>query len=210
MNRNVLNYELRQSLTFYDSEFTVYLSYNRVLNSILVLGNEIFLEADRVFKAFENLLDTKNDKKNAEELYRMTPVGQRLLLNKLIKEFIEVKSADGTDTGGVYFDIAQDINLVFESFFEVYGVDLQQEKEKMTWLKFNVLLAELPAECSLMRAIYSRTMRTPRRGDFKESNDYFAAKRFIAKYRLEKTEYDPEKVKKIQEIVAKQKFKSWL
>lgn len=209
MNRNVLNYELRQPLTFYDSEFTVYLSYNRVLNTILVLGNEIFLEADRVFKAFENLLDTKNDKKNAKELYRMTPTGQRLLLNELIKEFIEIKKADGTDMGGVYFDIVQDINLVYESFFEVYHIDLQQEKEKLTWLKFNVLLAELPAGCSLMRAIHSRTMKTPRRSDYKDSNDYYAAKRFIAKYRLEQTEYDPEKVKEIHEIVAKQKFKAW-
>ena len=129
----------------------LYASYDRILDFLSVLKMQDLDETDKESVAFAVLFGgTKLTGKEKQEA--MEKVRERLF-------------PDSGDGGGQKtFDFEQDKDAIYASFLQVYGIDLDEARGRLHWLRFVALLNGLfmGPKCPLSQLVHIRTRPVPK------------------------------------------------
>jgi len=206
---DILKHGIKEEILFYGRPYTLYFSFNRVLNSIFVMSNPVFLEEDKIKISFNNLFNYKSDSENRKKIDELSFDLKKMFIAYVFDMYVKEQDEKTyiVSPANPIFDIEQDIKLVYVSFVEAYNIDLSKENDKLSWRKFQTLLKELPPECALNRIIKQyRQAKPPRVEDFKNYDDYANARNNIKRYAIKSPAYDKEKIKYIQSVVQKRRL----
>lgn len=64
-----------------------------------------------------------------------------------------------------YYSLSHDAEYIFSSFFQAYGIDLIEEQGKLSWDKFQALLAGLPENTKFKEVVSIRAWKKPSKND---------------------------------------------
>jgi len=110
-----------------------------------LLGTELDLELEQQVKVFESLIDNFVHSQDKQE----APVD-------LEGNVMPVEKQKPS------YDLRHDESYIFTSFKQAYQMDLAEERGKLDWRKFKVLLRDLPDETKLKQIIDIRTRLYPK------------------------------------------------
>ena len=131
-------------------------AYDNILLMFEMFEDDTFLDFEKVGIAVEMLMgEIPEEIESDAQLYE--------LFKYLMKEFVDV-DVDNQDAQNEkkIFDFKQDAELIYASFFSAYGIDLEEQKGKMPWVKFIRLLRQLDDKTPFKKAIGYRVMKIPK------------------------------------------------
>ncbi len=101
------------------------------------------------------------------------------VLQQIFKQFI---NNDKAQKNKPTMDYIQDQSYIYASFLQAYGIDLTEQRGKMSWQKFKALIEGLPSNTKLREVIEIRARKIPKRTkhNSEEINSIIALKRHYA------------------------------
>lgn len=161
-----LAYPLVETTEIDGVEYKLNLSFDNVLRLIDMLGDKDLSDMEQIELGLMMLLgegiELDLDISQKEEVFY-----------QLFQETIgkEVEDAIPTDIEGnpmpqqendKTYDLKQDAEYIFASFYSDYGIDLFEMQGKLHWKKFKALLGGLTDGSKFLRVIEIRTMELPK------------------------------------------------
>lgn len=162
-------------ILYHGEKYPFHPYFNRVLTLLTeVFPSTILTDAEKVITTVEALSEA--------------PVCQDVFELILLELFPKVKHHSDQRT----MDFEQDAGLIYAGFKQAYGIDLFEERNKMDWRIFLVLVRGLPESTEFSRVVKLRCTKIPART--KNNSDYVdslvLAKRAVA---LDEPEEDVKK-----------------
>jgi len=139
-------------IKYKDREYQLNIAFNRMLKAIDLMEDEELEEWEKVQFVFDCFIDEKvnlniNDKSE--------------IVNKIfthLNSFTEEKKSTKNEK---VMDIKKDFEYIYSSFMKDYRIDLLEEFEKLSWLKFKALLNGLSKDTKMSEVIKIRTTKIP-------------------------------------------------
>lgn len=144
--------------------------FDTVLFVLDVLRSGGLLTADREQLAFRLLFGRR----------LMSQKKKRLLLEALLNDLHgEPKAPSGTPP---CMSFSQDADLIRAAFLQQYGIDLDQQRGRMSWKRFSALLSALTEQTEFVQVVQlrARPLPEPNQHNQKERMALIAAKQRIA------------------------------
>ena len=140
-------------IKYKDREYQLNIAFNRMLKAIDLMEDETLEEWEKVQFVFDCFIDEKvnlsiNDKSE--------------IVNKIFTHLNSFTEQKKTSKSEVVMDIKQDFEYIYSSFKKDYGIDLLDEFEKLSWLKFKALLNGLSKDTKMSEVIKIRTTKIPK------------------------------------------------
>lgn len=166
-----LNDPLVTSFSYNDREYPIDLSFDNVLDAFEVLEKKNLRDNEKAIICLELLLEEAFEGNEAVELW-----------NYVFEQFIEVKKKvpmeydlqgnplpvkEDDDDDERFLDLDQDVEHIYASFQQAYGMNLYEQQGKLHWKEFQSLLNGLPPDTIMQRIIQIR-MWKPSKGDSTE------------------------------------------
>lgn len=92
---------------------------------------------------------------------RKTLLERSEVVDVALRAFLPKDNANVSEDNQKSFDFNYDGSLIYAAFWQVYGIDLQQEREKLHFNAFLALLSALPSYTKLSDIIRIRTRPLP-------------------------------------------------
>ncbi|MBL1229951.1 hypothetical protein IW492_11975 [Enterococcus sp. BWB1-3] len=184
-----LAWGLNDEVEIAGNHYQLNLEFSSVLRWYEVFQNE---EESEHFKVLLALVMLGN---LTEEELEMIPWEQKEQLFTVIlkKIFGEVKNIAGENKdlmGNVlieerppetkYYDLIEDTPYIYASFRQDYGINLMEERGRMHWEEFSVLLSGLSEQTKLRKVIDIRRMKIPEKCSMEERQQILEAKKAVA------------------------------
>ena len=162
------------------------LSFDSVLNAYKALEDKEPAYANKVFRAL-NAFGVSGSYTIAERAFLLESIFAKI--EELAKSIDQYNFPTG-GSGGKPIDYEKDTSLIYAAFRQAYGIDLFEMQGKLHWIKFLMLLNNLPEDTKLSKVIgYRTTVMPPRNKHNKAEVDHAIKMKNV--YRLEES---PEKV----------------
>lgn len=136
---------LPREIVWRGKKYPLNLAFNRVLEVIDFLNDERFDPIDRVDYCLSVLIPKKH------------PLSEDLLV--AIFDLIFPQKAK---KGKKLIDYTQDRGLIIAAFYQAYGIDLNQEIDKLHWITFLDLMQGLPSDTRLAEVVNIRARPMPK------------------------------------------------
>lgn len=170
------------------------LNLSRKLEDNLIIGNVVYpldLSFGKVLRVFELLQDTEIQEEIKPYLALQMLTGANfsnfdlMEVNEILEEVFKAHIVNEKTQAIEYdlmgnpmpvqekkeeervYSLKYDADYIFASFFQAYGIDLIEERQKLHWKKFNALLNGLPSDTKFMEVLKIRSWK-PRKGDSAE------------------------------------------
>lgn len=154
-----LNDPLVTSFVYKGKEYTIDLSFNRVLDVFDVLKDEFFRYYEKADTALKILLEDEWEPELTLELWEY--IFENFITTKE-KEVIEYDLLGNplppkeNEVGKAKISIEQDAELIYASFKQAYNINLFEEHGKLHWHEFRALLNGLPSNTSIQEIVRIR------------------------------------------------------
>lgn len=140
-------------IKYKDKEYELNIAFNRMLKAIDLMNDETLEEWEKVQYVFDCFIDEKvnlsiNDKSE--------------IVNKIFTHLNSFTEQKKTSKSEVVMDIKQDFEYIYSSFVKDYGIDLLDEFDRLSWLKFKALLNGLSKDTKMSEVIKIRTTEIPK------------------------------------------------
>ena len=140
-------------IKYKDREYQLNIAFNRMLKAIDLMEDETIEEWEKVQFVFDCFIDENvnlniNDKSE--------------IVNKIFTHLNSFTEQKKTSKSEVVMDIKQDFEYIYSSFKKDYGIDLLDEFDKLSWLKFKALLNGLSKDTKMSEVIKIRTTEIPK------------------------------------------------
>ena len=147
-----------------DVTYEVDMSFDNIILLLDMMNDPILNDGEKVYYGIYALLGTNLD---------LTLEQQANVFKGLIDNFIHVgdKQEIPVDLEGNVmpmekqkpsYDLRHDESYIFTSFKQAYQMDLSEERGKLDWRKFKILLRDLPDDTKLKQIIDIRTRPYPK------------------------------------------------
>lgn len=151
-----LTMEFEDHFEFKGKIFDVDMAFDNIILLFEMFDNTEIMQHEKVFMALRMLIYEYDNLEldSYEETYQ--------LFEYVMKEFLDIDlSEEKEEDQTKIYDFNKDAELIFASFFAVYGMDLFDLQGKLHWRKFNALLANLDDNSPFKQVISYRTMKVP-------------------------------------------------
>lgn len=165
---------LDKTVTFNGHTYTLRLQFDVVLACFEILADSNMEKYQKVTTSLYLLI---------EEEVNLPIVEQAELYTHILDTYISPKKQTETDVpdldilgnpmpvaqsrskGKQLYDFGVDAERIYASFMETYQIDLLEERGKLRWEKFQVLLLNLPSDSSFMKVVEIRAAELPPSGE---------------------------------------------
>lgn len=148
-----LLYKDDSKIKYKNKIYNINIAFNRFLKAIDLMGNEELSDEEKVNYVFECFMDEKSNFNINEKSEFINTIFEK------INEFSAQKpSVESEKT----MDIKQDFEYIYSSFMADYNIDLIDQFDKLSWLKFMSLLGGLSKNTKMAEVIRIRTMDIPK------------------------------------------------
>lgn len=153
-----LTSSLQNNVVFKDREYKIDLAFNNVLYAYEVIENDSLKEYNRINKALKAFIKYPIGLSIAERSELLSKIFER------ISEFhAQIDNYNYTSDGKVHSCLSyeKDSSAIYAAFKQAYQIDLYRERGKLHWVKFLMLLNNIPEDTKLSKIIGYRTMKVP-------------------------------------------------
>ena len=140
-------------IKYKDREYQLNIAFNRMLKAIDLMEDETIEEWEKVQFIFDCFVDEK---------VNLSITEKSEMVNKIFTHLNSFTEQKKTSKSEVVMDIKQDFEYIYSSFVKDYGIDLLDEFEKLSWLKFKALLNGLSKDTKMSEVIKIRTTKIPK------------------------------------------------
>lgn len=153
--------------------YNVNIAFNRMLKAIDILEDKDLEGSEKIIYLYECFVDEK---------YKCSLNDKAGIVNKIMehanKFFKDRKSSDSE----VLMDIKQDFEYIYSSFMMDYHIDLIDEIDKLSWIKFISLLNGFSSKTKMSEVIKIRCMTIPKptKDNSKERENVIKLKAYYA------------------------------
>ena len=140
-------------IKYKDKEYQLNIAFNRMLKAIDLMEDETIEEWEKVQFIFDCFVDEK---------VNLSITEKSEMVNKIFTHLNSFTEQKKTSKSEVVMDIKQDFEYIYSSFKKDYGIDLLDEFEKLSWLKFKALLNGLSKDTKMSEVIKIRTTKIPK------------------------------------------------
>lgn len=140
-------------IKYKDRTYNINIAFNRFLKAIDILEDKNLDETEKVIYIYECFID---------DAYKVNINDKANIVNKIFENtnnFINDKKKIDNE---VVMDIKQDFKYIYSSFYKDYGIDLMEQIDKLSWIKFVTLLGGLSKDTKMSEVIKIRTMPIPK------------------------------------------------
>jgi hypothetical protein len=132
--------------------YNVNIAFNRTLKAIDILEDKDLDDIEKGIHAFECFFDSKNNFSASEKIE---------VVNKILENINSFASKKKTQNEKEVMNIKQDFEYIYSSFWKDYGIDLIEQFDKLSWIKFLSLLNGLSKDTKMAEVIKIRSMEVP-------------------------------------------------
>ena len=169
-------------ITFQEQKISVNLSFDSVLNAHNALEDKTQGYANKVFKAL-SVFGVSGSYTVAERAILLESIFEKI--NELSGSVDNYNFPAGN--GSKAIDYEKDASLIYAAFMQAYSIDLFEMRGKLHWIKFMMLLNNLPEDTKLSKVIGYRTTAIPPRNKHNK-NEVDHAIKMKNIYRLEESQ----------------------
>jgi len=140
-------------IKYKDKVYNINIAFNRVLRAIDILEDESLEESEKATYSYECFFDEK---------YKLNINEKVELVNKVFEHINSFARGKKKVNDEIVMDIKQDFEYIYSSFMMNYGIDLVEEVDKLSWIKFMSLLGGLSEKTKMSEVIKIRSMKVPK------------------------------------------------
>lgn len=184
-----LAYPLQNEIEIDGKKYKLNMAFDNVLRLFDMFEDENLTYIEKIQTALLMLINDSLDNYSMQE--------KEIILHQIIKNTIakDVEENRPVDIAGnpmpdvpdddkkKVYDLKQDAEYIYASFYSDYGIDLFEQQGKLHWEKFKALLNGLTDGSKFMKVIEIRTMELPtgkgsekRRKQIKKLKEHYALK----------------------------------
>ena len=161
-----LNEELPTSVVINGEEYKVDMSFDNIITINEALNDDelswevqLYIGLKRLFVDLPDLPMKELEKVFVETYKGLVGIGEKKV--KLDIKGNPMPSSPGEDGGKPSYDLVQDAEYIFASFFQYYGMDLHEHLGKLHYYKFRALLNGLGEDTIFQKIVHIRTCDLP-------------------------------------------------
>lgn len=162
-----LNESLPTSISVNGIEYNVDLSFDNVITINEMLNDDELDDITQILTGMELLFEKmpEGDINEIAEIFHKA-YNELIGIGKEEQEY-DIKgnpmpSQKSKDNNGPSYDLVQDAELIFASFYQYYGIDLHEHFGKMHYYKFRALLNGLGEDTIFQKVVRIRTCDLPK------------------------------------------------
>jgi hypothetical protein len=139
----------KQEVVFkwHGSEYEIDFSFDNVLRYFKLLDDKSIDKVSRAIMAFKMFIGDGLD----------VPLDEMISETTRISNLLAESPYESVSSGSKVFDYEQDSEAIYASFLKEYGIDLIEQKGKLSYFKFTALLNHLSSKAPINRIIQIRT-----------------------------------------------------
>jgi len=140
-------------IKYKDKIYQLNIAFNRMLKAIDLTEDNTIGGADKIELMFNCFVDEK---------VKLNLMDKGQIVNKIFKHLDSFFESKKNSKKEKVMDLKSDFEYIYSSFYKDYNIDLLEQVDKLSWIKFIALLNGLSKDTKLSEVIKIRTMEIPK------------------------------------------------
>lgn len=150
----MLNKKLDSYIEYKGARVNLTLAFNNILNFYNLQEDERFSDVEKLIKGFDLVCYSKKRYSDDEKLE---------IVKIIFDEHVNVVKLKGEKSGVKTIDFNQDAGYIFGSFMDQYGINLNDQIDKLDWREFIWLFHCLSDKTMIKKIMGIRFRKVPKR-----------------------------------------------